>query len=115
MIRKMFFFAIALMLPMAVYAAGYSSSESQGMPVSGALKFSDLDTNHDGYISRQEVQADQQRLQALADNWSEADQNADGQVSASEFSAFEEKTVPQEMRQDQNINREDLEDNNPDP
>ncbi len=45
--------------------------------------FSKLDTNSDGYISKEEARG------RLKDQWATADSNADGKIDESEFSALE--------------------------
>jgi len=54
-------------------------------------QFNKLDTNHDGYISKEEANADSQ----LTDDWENADTNSDGKINAAEFSAFEEYMEPE--------------------
>ena len=49
------------------------------------MEFGDLDTDGDGYISRQEAQ----QANTLADNFNQADTDSDNRVDISEFSAFE--------------------------
>lgn len=69
--------ALAL-LPFEVSAADYQTTAQQ--------MFNKLDTNHDGYISREEARSDRQ----LSLDWDSADTNQDGKLEESEFSAFEE-------------------------
>jgi hypothetical protein len=76
----------------AVSAAGvFAAERGQGMGAGGERQYRNLDTNGDGYISSQEIQAYKQRIDSIAQNLSEADTNKDGKVDISEFSAFEEK------------------------
>jgi len=72
----------AAILPLSVYAAEYTSATQE--------KFNKLDTNHDGYISKEEAKADSH----LSQNWSTVDPNNNGKISESEFSAFEEEMEP---------------------
>ncbi len=53
-------------------------------------RFQNMDTNRDGYITRDEAKNDE----SLTKKWKDADRNADGTIDASEFSAFE-TTPPQ--------------------
>lgn len=69
--------ALAL-LPFDVSAADYQTTAQK--------MFNKLDTNHDGYISREEARSDRQ----LSQDWDSADTNQDGKLEESEFSAFEE-------------------------
>lgn len=58
-----------------------------GMPQAEIASFEELDTNQDGYVSREEAISSE----PLVNNWSSADTNADDQLDQSEFSAFEEQ------------------------
>ena len=69
--------AIALVPPCA-----YADKDT--LPVQ--QRFNQLDTNHDGYISRDEAQADSE----LSQNWNRADLKATNKIDESEFSAFEQ-------------------------
>jgi Ca2+-binding EF-hand superfamily protein len=112
MIRKTMFFAIAALLPVAAFAAG----QGQSMGAGGEPQYyRDVDTNGDGYISHEELQAYEQHLNNLSNDWAKADTNGDGRVDISEFSAFEQGQVAKQKEQEKNINRQDLEENNPDP
>lgn len=52
--------------------------------------FGDLDTNHDGQISKREAHADRALMQA----WDYVDANRDGVIDRAEFSAFENGERP---------------------
>lgn len=54
-----------------------------------------LDTNQDGYISRDEAAANVE----LSDAFQDQDQNADGQLSAEEFSSWEGSEQQQQEQQ----------------
>ena len=69
------------LLPFGVYAADYQTSEQKS--------FQELDTNHDGYISKNEAKADHK----LMKDWKSADANKDGKLEESEFSAFETRNM----------------------
>jgi hypothetical protein len=76
----------------AVFATGaFAAERGQGMGAGGQRQYRNLDTNGDGYISSQEIQAYKQRIDSIAQNLNKADLNKDGKVDISEFSAFEEK------------------------
>lgn len=49
--------------------------------------FDELDTNHDGYISKTESKA----YKELNAEWSKADTDKNGKLDVTEFSAFESK------------------------
>lgn len=76
---------VLAVLPVSLYAAGDSSTPQE--------KFSGLDINQDGYISRDEANKDMQ----LSKNWTAVDINKDGKLEESEFSAFEEEMAPASM------------------
>jgi Ca2+-binding EF-hand superfamily protein len=56
----------------------------------GASSFQDLDTNHDGQISRDEAK----KAPNVSKNFDQTDANKDGKLDSSEFAAME--TAPQE-------------------
>ena len=62
-------------------AAGASAMGGRG----GDPSFSALDSNNDGYLSKDEAQSDP----SLKDQWAAIDSNGDGHIDKSEFSAFE--------------------------
>lgn len=65
-------------------------------------KFSSLDTNGDGYISPQEIEANEQVTEQLSRNWNEADRNKDGWIDEAEFAAYEQEQMrEQQMMQEQ--------------
>lgn len=78
--------AVAL-LPLGVNAAGDTAQIKE--------RFDKLDANHDGYISQTEARAHER----LRERWSVADKDKDGKLEASEFSAFEEHMMQNEMRE----------------
>jgi hypothetical protein len=86
-IKQLFIAIVSVIFAGGVYAGEKMSAQ-------------DLDTDGDGYISSQEVQA-HEKADLLTENWQQVDANQDGQVDISEFSAFEEQQLPQleEQRQ----------------
>lgn len=84
--------ALALIL-----AVGPVSAAEQGMESGKPMSFSQLDTNGDGKISKEEAQAAMapgEDTSQLDSNFSQADKNADGELDQSEFSAFESLQQP---------------------
>ena len=88
--------AISLMVAAGpVSAADQSNGSMDQQNAPGAVEqqgsgqesadFSQLDTNHDGYISPDEARANSD----LESGFSQADTNKDGEIDQSEFSAFE--------------------------
>jgi Ca2+-binding EF-hand superfamily protein len=77
--------ALIALFPLAVSAGEMQSTYKE--------TFKKLDTNKDGYISKDEAMADKE----LSKDWSHADKNSDGKVEESEFSAFEENMKSGEM------------------
>lgn len=75
---------VLAVLPMSVYAATNTDSTPQE-------KFTSLDINQDGYISRDEAMMDEN----LSTHWVTIDINEDGKLEESEFSAFEEEMAPE--------------------
>ena len=57
--------------------------------------FSELDKDHNGYLSKNETQP----LKTLNNNFSEYDKNHDDKLSRSEFSAFENAEIQQQQQQ----------------
>jgi hypothetical protein len=80
------FLALAVAGP--VGAVGSSEGEA-GM--GGTASFSSLDTNGDGYLTKQEAEA----RSGLVENWEQADSNGDQQIDTTEFAAFEIEEVSQ--------------------
>jgi hypothetical protein len=74
--------AAITLLPLGLHAADYMSATQK--------KFNQLDTNHDGYISKDEAKADSM----LSEEWSKVDPTNKGKIDESEFSAFEEEMEP---------------------
>lgn len=109
MIRHIIFFALTAIISMAAFAAGKGMGPGMGagtgMGAGAAPHYRNLDTNGDGYISRQEIQAHQRRVETLSQNWEQADRNQDGRVDRSEFSAFEERELggQQQMQEEESI------------
>lgn len=60
----------------------YSTAHGDAAPRN---TFSKMDTDEDGYISKEEASSDA----AMSDNWDSADRDADGRLDESEFSAME--------------------------
>ena len=52
---------------------------------SAAPSFTELDSNSDGYLTREEVEGNT----AIIESWDQADSNSDNQLDSAEFSAFE--------------------------
>jgi sporulation protein YlmC with PRC-barrel domain len=65
-------------------------AEVSGAAPGAQVSFQQLDSDSNGYISKDEAQSDSQ----LYDNFSKADTNADNQIDQSEFSAFEQSQSP---------------------
>ena len=78
--KRIIAFLAASVFAASAGAAGMGSDKGAS---AGGDKFSTLDVNGDGKISKDEAQGD------LKDNWSAADANQDGNVDQAEFSAFE--------------------------
>jgi hypothetical protein len=108
MMRQMIIFALAVLFSASVFAG--SQGMGRGMGAGAGPMYRNLDTDGNGYISRQEIQAHQRRMERMTKNWQAADMNRDGKVDISEFSAFEEKEMKQEQEQNQMRNREGQED-----
>jgi hypothetical protein len=79
--NRLLLLAIAALFSTGVYAAGET-----GQPSEGAMSFSDVDTNQDGYISKEEADA---VGGDLAQNMEQYDQNQDQQLDQAEFAQFE--------------------------
>lgn len=77
------FASAALILALASGAAFATGQEEKAQ--APATAFEQLDTNHDGLISKEEG-AVREDVAAL---WEAADANKDGSLDAAEFSAFE--------------------------
>ena len=73
-------FVLALAGP--VLAAGVSEGEAGA---SSASAFVELDTDGDGYLTKQEAEVQS----GLVNNWEQADSNGDQQIDSTEFAAFE--------------------------
>jgi hypothetical protein len=78
-LKEIMLVAVIALVPVGVSAAGSKSSD-QAM-------FNKLDTNHDGYISKDEARSNKE----LTEDWKRADRNRDDKLDESEFSAFEEE------------------------
>ena len=76
--------AILLALFLAGVALAAGQEEQQA---ASTLTFDELDTNHDGYISKTEAKV----RKDLVKGWKTADQDKDNKLDVSEFSAFEAK------------------------
>jgi hypothetical protein len=88
--------ALALILGMGSVSAAEQGSD-QGMEHGQTMSFSQLDTNGDGKISKDEAQAAMapgEDASQLDSNFAQADKNADGELDQSEFSAFESMQQP---------------------
>ena len=86
--------ASALALVLAVSPV---SAAEQGMEGEHGMSFSQLDTNQDGMISKDEAQAAMtpgEDTDQLDSRFSQADGNQDGELDQSEFSAFESMQQP---------------------
>ena len=62
------------------------------------ITFEQIDTNGDGYISKDEAKVSR----AMTRNWAKADKDKDGHVDISEFSAFESQgrfTPPEDLEE----------------
>lgn len=59
------------------------------------LQYRNIDSNGDGKITREEVQAHEQLATQMRKQWKTADKNKDGQVDKAEFAAFREKVQEQ--------------------
>jgi len=77
MMKKHVLTALALMMVAGLAWAG-----------SGKVSFKDLDTNHDGKISREEAN----KSPDVSSKFTQADANKDGKLDAAEFAALE--TMP---------------------
>jgi hypothetical protein len=75
-------FVLALALAGPVMAAGMSEGQADA---TNAPAFSDLDTDGNGYLTKQEAEGSS----GLANNWEQADSNGDQQIDSTEFAAFE--------------------------
>lgn len=77
---------------------GQTADEADNVAIGN---FSDLDTNHDGYISKEEANAQ------VKDRWETADTNADGKLDQSEFSALESTEPGDTVKHDNMGDRSD--------
>lgn len=80
--------AMTMALSTVAFAGGMNESgamKSQSGQSQSSAWFSKLDSNHDGYLTRSEIE----RNSKLAEDWSTADKNQDDRISRGEFSAFE--------------------------
>jgi len=69
-----------------------TGSETMEMPMGEHdASFSKLDSNDNGYLSRQEAK----QSSDLSDHWSSADSNSDDKIDRAEFSAFEIRNTGQ--------------------
>jgi Ca2+-binding EF-hand superfamily protein len=88
LITHMSTLALTMALSTVAFAGGMIESgamKSQGGQSQSSAWFSKLDSNHDGYLTRNEIE----RNSKLAEDWSTADKNQDDKISRGEFSAFE--------------------------
>lgn len=85
-LRDALIVAVVVLFPFAVFAGGNQLTSQE--------KFKNLDTNHDGYLSKDEAMSSKR----LSQDWSKADTNKDGKLEESEFSAFEESMAPNKMQ-----------------
>jgi hypothetical protein len=76
-------------------------SEMQQM---NQLQYRNIDSNGDGKITREEVQAHEQLATQMRKQWKTADKNKDGQVDKAEFAAFREHV--QEQMEEQHETQE---------
>ena len=102
MIIRTVILILASLFATGVFAAG----QGKGAGAGGGPQYRNLDINGDGYLSKQEVQAHQRRMETITNNWQKADRNNDGRVDISEFSAFEEMQVRQEQQQEMQMRQE---------
>jgi Ca2+-binding EF-hand superfamily protein len=59
------------------------------------LQYRNIDSNGDGKITREEVQAHEQLATQMRKQWKTADKNKDGEVDKAEFAAFREQVEQQ--------------------
>lgn len=69
----------------SAHATGAAGATAMQRPGGDDVSFSALDSNSDGYLSKDEAESDA----GLKDQWAAIDSNADGHIDKSEFSAFE--------------------------
>jgi hypothetical protein len=109
MMRQMIIVAaLAILFSASVFAG--SQGMGKGMGAGAGPLYRNLDADGNGYISKQELQAQDRLMKRMTKNWKQADTNKDGKVDISEFSAFEAKEMKQEQEQHQMQNREGQED-----
>ncbi|HEX5126000.1 MAG TPA: hypothetical protein VFW00_04600 [Rhodocyclaceae bacterium] len=77
-----FLFTTAVYFARPLHAQGYSDTQPQSSDTR-IPSFSQLDTNKDGFVDRNEAAA----APALLKIWTQADADKDGKLSAEEFSA----------------------------
>jgi hypothetical protein len=83
--------AIAVLACIASVAAwagdmtGAASAKGNQERITAQTRFSKLDTNRDGYVSKREAKANP----ALYKEWKRADANRDGKLDQAEFAQFE--------------------------
>jgi hypothetical protein len=92
-LKKIVVAAGSVLFAGSLYAAG----EQQGTTASAQ----ELDQDGDGIISKEEAKAHEDS-DVIAENWPQIDANDDGQVDVSEFSAFEEKRLPELLQEQEN-------------
>jgi hypothetical protein len=68
------------------------------------MQHRNIDTDGDGKISREEVQAHERLATEMRKQWKTADQNKDGQVDKSEFAAFREQ-VQEQLQEEHEVQR----------
>jgi Ca2+-binding EF-hand superfamily protein len=76
----------AILLALFLAGVALAAEQEEEQPAS-TLTFDELDTNHDGYISKTEASV----RKDLTKGWKTADKDKDGKLDVSEFSAFEAK------------------------
>lgn len=86
--HKLAMMIVLLALPLLGMAQ--EDTEDEVEPEFAGPMFEDLDTDFDGYISREESTA----IPELHENYDKSDLNDDGQLDVSEFAAFEGADQP---------------------
>jgi hypothetical protein len=79
------------LLTMGCWSLAFAEKEA-------AVTFDQIDTDGDGYISKEEAKVSRD----ITKNWKKADKDQDGHVDISEFSAFESQerfTPPSDMEE----------------
>jgi Ca2+-binding EF-hand superfamily protein len=105
MTKTLFLAIVAAALPLAAASAAPAPAAPQGKPISRVdflktidTRFNQMDTNHDGKVTKEELAAELQRelqgangkiRQQLEMKFRQLDTNHDGQLSLSEFMAIQ--------------------------